>query len=300
MLLPNLIAGSRTKKCNFSSSLCRDLFRGCSGLRDLSLSSNFLRQWPTTALKPIAHHLHTLDMGENSLRLLEPLHGFKQLYGLRLVGNRLRNLTADTFTHSPHIKMLNVADNLLEHIDLNTFEPLKKLKALRLDNNRLEDINGLLTVQHQLQWLNVSHNHLQWFDYAIIPKSVIWLNLRHNRIEELGNYYDMQEGYRLTHLDIGYNALTRLDRQAMQPSLKEIMADHNSIRELAPNMFGGMVNLTSVNLTHNHLTTFPLSALTLGLHQDSATLRLSQNPLECDCEMEWLQRINTLAIKSPR
>ena len=68
-------------------------------------------------------------MGENSLRELEPLAGFQQLYGLRLSGNRLRNLTAETFVHSLHIKMLNVADNLLEHIDQSTFEPLKHLKV---------------------------------------------------------------------------------------------------------------------------------------------------------------------------
>ena len=68
-------------------------------------------------------------MGENSLRQLEALGPFQQLYGLRLAGNRLRNLTFDTFDASPHIRMLNVADNLLEHIDLATFEPLKHLKV---------------------------------------------------------------------------------------------------------------------------------------------------------------------------
>ena len=68
-------------------------------------------------------------MGENSLRELEPLTGFQQLYGLRLAGNRLRNLTSETFVHSLHIKMLNVADNLLSSIDLSTFEPLKHLKV---------------------------------------------------------------------------------------------------------------------------------------------------------------------------
>ena len=71
------------------------------------------------------------------------------------------------------------------------------------------------------QWLNVSSNHLQWFDYAFIPKSVLWLSLRKNKIEEMGNYYKM-EGFRLTHLDLGHNLLTRLDRQALQPSLKEV------------------------------------------------------------------------------
>ena len=69
--------------------------------------------------------------------------------------------------------------------------------------------------------MNVSSNHLQWFDYAFIPKSVLWLSLRKNKIEEMGNYYKM-EGFRLTHLDLGHNLLTRLDRQALQPSLKEV------------------------------------------------------------------------------
>jgi hypothetical protein len=106
-----------------------DLLRGCSSLKDLALAANFLRHWPLAALKPVSHHLHTLDIGENSLRELQPLEGFKQLYGLRLAGNRLRNITEDIFAESPHIRMLNVASNLVEHIDQNAFEALKHLKV---------------------------------------------------------------------------------------------------------------------------------------------------------------------------
>ena len=151
-----------------------DIFGGCSSLKDLSLAANFLRKWPHKALRPLAMHLHTLDMGENSLRELQPLDSFQQLYGLRLAGNRwdwkcnhfffswivsfsffsffrLRNISEDTFVQTPHIKMLNLADNLLEHIDQATFESLKHLKALRLDSNRIHDLNGLLTTHHHLQ-----------------------------------------------------------------------------------------------------------------------------------------------------
>ena len=64
---------------------------------------------------------------------------------------RLRNISEDTFVQTPHIKMLNLADNLLEHIDQATFESLKHLKALRLDSNRIHDLNGLLTTHHHLQ-----------------------------------------------------------------------------------------------------------------------------------------------------
>ena len=82
-----------------------------------------------------------------------------------------------------------------------TFYSFHPFQALRLDDNQLEDINGLLMSQHHLQWLNVSHNQLQWFDYAFIPKSVLWLSLRSNQIEELANYYEMRTGK----FDLGYN-----------------------------------------------------------------------------------------------
>ena len=112
----------------------RSLFEGCTGLRDLSLAANFLRQWPASELEPVSPHLHTLDMGENSLRSLGPLTEFKKLYGLRLAGNRLRNITADSFGHKSHLKMLNVADNLLEFIDIAAFEPLKHLRVCKERN----------------------------------------------------------------------------------------------------------------------------------------------------------------------
>ena len=45
--------------------------------------------------------------------------------------------------------------------------------------------------------------------------------MRANAIEELGNYYEMT-GFQLVHLDIGQNKLIRLDKQALQNSLREV------------------------------------------------------------------------------
>ena len=130
------------------------------------------------------------------------------------------NVSCSCWTNICPVKFeLNLLWTIISSIIILFFFLL--LIALRLDNNRIHDLNGLLTTQHHLQWLNVSSNHLQWFDYAFIPKSVLWLSLRRNKIEELGNYYKM-EGFQLTHLDIGHNTLTRLDRQALQPSLIEV------------------------------------------------------------------------------
>ena len=40
--------------------------------------------------------------------------------------------------------------------------------------------------------LNVSSNWLQWFDYAFIPKNLQVLYISDNRIEDLGNYYELE------------------------------------------------------------------------------------------------------------
>ena len=85
--------------------------------------------------------------------------------------------------------MLNLAHNKLSKLNQSVFNPLEDLRMLRLDNNKLEDINGLLQAQSELQWLNVSANNLQWFDYAFIPRNLKWLDIHANAIEELGNYY---------------------------------------------------------------------------------------------------------------
>ena len=61
--------------------------------------------------------------------------------------------------------------------------------------NKLKDINGLLTSQSELRWLNISANSLAWFDYAFIPKSLKWLDLHENEIEDLGNYYGLSDGF---------------------------------------------------------------------------------------------------------
>ena len=94
---------------------------------------------------------------------MPPLDEFPQLYGLRLAGNRyvyfpplslprlpkhiagiyfclfrLRNISENAFELSSHIKMLNLADNLLEHIDQAAFEPLKRLKGKKHALNKYD------------------------------------------------------------------------------------------------------------------------------------------------------------------
>ena len=174
-------------------------------------------------LEPLRTTLETLDVGDNMLSELKDysLQGLENLYGLRLAENNITTLTVHSFAGAENLRMLNLASNTINSVDRNSLTPLKKLEALRLDQNNLEDINGLLTDQTHLKWLNVSNNRLQWFDYACVPKSVKLLYLRGNLIDDLANYYEMT-GFQLIRMDVGQNKLQRLDRASLQSSLKEV------------------------------------------------------------------------------
>merc|ERR1719150_1462179 len=96
---------------------------------------------------------------------------------------------------------------------------LNNLRALRLDNNELKDINGLVSSQKNLKWLNVSTNHLQWFDFAFIPKSLEWLDVHNNKIKRIGNYYRLKTGYNLHTFDASFNNIKVLESDSLLSNL---------------------------------------------------------------------------------
>ena len=82
---------------------------------------------------------------------------------------------------------------------------LTALESLDLNSNSLEDFNGILHAQSRLNWLNISHNRLSWFDYAFIPHSLQYLDIHQNEIDALGNYYNTTQHYELKMLDVSHN-----------------------------------------------------------------------------------------------
>ena len=115
----------------------RETFKDCTSVQDLSLEANQISHLPDErTFFPMANTLKTLDIGENEIMLFPDgtLSGLTQLFGLRLAGNRLTNLTSLTFKGAENIRMLNLASNVLETIDQNSFSSLKHLKVRSIEN----------------------------------------------------------------------------------------------------------------------------------------------------------------------
>ncbi|KAE8751204.1 Toll [Frankliniella occidentalis] len=273
-------------------------FENCSNMQDLSMAGNNLTEVPAGLTH--LHFLKTLDMGENRITTLsnESFHGLDQLYGLRLIDNRVRTVPKDTFSALPSLQILNLADNQVETVERGAFGTSPTLHAIRLDGNRLTDISDMFHDLPGLVWLNVSANAIAWFDYALLPNSLEWLDMHQNRIERLKNYFEKDGELQIKMLDASYNLITEIGESNVPNSVETLLLNNNHIREVRPNTFARKTNLSRVVLYANRIEKMELAALHLAPVPEDRELPqffIGGNPFYCDCTMEWLQRINQLS-----
>ncbi|XP_053963597.1 toll-like receptor 7 [Anastrepha ludens] len=285
---------------NLISVIEPNVFKNCSDLKELDLSSNQLNEVPR-ALQDLAM-LRTLDLGENQIRTFDnqSFKNLHQLTGLRLIDNQIGNITVGMFADLPRLSVLNLAKNRIQSIERGAFDKNFELEAIRLDRNFLSDINGVFATLVSLLWLNLSENHLVWFDYAFIPSNLKWLDIHGNYIEALGNYYKLQEEIRVKTLDASHNRITEIGAMSIPNTIELLFINNNLINTVHPNSFVDKVNLARVDLYANAMSKLQLQQLRVAPVQPAKPLPefyLGGNPFECDCTMDWLQRINNLTTR---
>ncbi|XP_041781629.1 toll-like receptor 6 [Anopheles merus] len=272
-----------------------EAFRNCSSLQDLNLNGNELTQVPL-ALKDM-RLLRTVDLGENSISVIEEpgFRGMNNLYGLRLISNNIENITRKAFKDLPSLQILNVARNKISYIEKGAFEPAVSVQAIRLDGNLLSDIDGLFTSMPNLVWLNISDNKLEHFDYSHIPPHLQWLDLHRNELTELTNRYGLDNQLHLQTLDASFNRLTRVTPATIPNSIEFLFLNDNLIVHVEPHCFTHKTNLTRVDLYANQLTSLDIKALRLQPVPEDKQIPefyIGGNPFVCDCNIDWLQKIN--------
>lgn len=284
---------------NVLTGIHPEAFRNCSSLQDLNLNGNELRTVPL-ALKDM-RLLRTVDLGENQIVSLdEPgFRGMSNLYGLRLIGNNLENITKNVFKDLPSLQILNLARNKISFVEPGAFEMTSSIQAIRLDGNYLTEINGLFAHMPNLLWLNISDNKLANFDYSQIPLSLQWLDLHKNELVELTNVYGLDNQLKLQTLDASFNRIEKVTPSSIPNSIELLFFNDNLITTVEPHSFMQKTNLTRVDLYANQITTLDVKALRLQPVSTAKMLPefyIGGNPFQCDCFLEWLQKINQVSL----
>ena len=282
---------------NRLESLHDNLFGNVTSLFELNLAGNKLRIVPGSIEK--LNNLRSLDLSYNLITDITntSYQGIEQLYGLNLESNRIGNLTKGIFSDLPSLRILNLAKNNIASIAQATFDDVPDLHALRLDSNKISDVNGLFANLRYLLMLNISVNRISWFDYALIPMGLQWLDIHGNQIEAIGNYFEMETQLKLKSLDVSGNRIQEIEASSFPDGIEIIYIYNNSLRKIAPFTFMGKQNLTRVDLTGNKLQTVDMNSFRLSkqrFHRQLPEFSVSNNPFVCDCNMEFLKSILTL------
>ncbi|KAH8242449.1 hypothetical protein KR032_006746 [Drosophila birchii] len=288
---------------NRISRLDHKSLMNCSRLQDLHLNDNKLKTVP----EALAHVplLKTLDVGENMISQIEDtsITQLENLYGLRMTENSLTQIRRGVFDRMSSLQILNLSGNKLKSIEAGSLQRNSQLQAIRLDGNQLKSIAGLFTELPNLVWLNISGNRLEKFDYSHIPIGLQWLDVRANRIAQLGNYFEIESELSLSTFDASYNMLTEITASSIPNSVEVLYLNDNQISKIQPYTFFKKPNLTRVDLVRNSLTTLEPNALRLSPIAEDREIPefyIGHNAYECDCNLDWLQKVNRESRTQPQ
>ncbi|XP_054770661.2 slit homolog 3 protein-like [Lytechinus pictus] len=287
----------------------QDSFNCLEGLEELSLQYNsiaIIHEGDFADLRSVA----TLSLQSNAIYHLEPrsFRGMYSLVDLYLNNNKIVTLMRDTFAGLRMLTHLYLQNNNIGYLSDCWNIDLGNVVFIDMGRNNLTSIDTELS--------NCSHSTPAGIDTTRTLTSLEILYLSRTRIGSLLyegifqglvelrslilSFCDLHsieeiffEGLQsIKYIDISNNYIVRLDSFAFRsvPSLIGINARSNEITSLGSFTFSGR-RLLFVDLRKNALQT--LSRDVLPNRIGEFELRLSQNPIQCDCRVEWLHKLIT-------
>jgi Leucine-rich repeat (LRR) protein len=181
----------------------------------------------------------------------------KQLEGLDLPFNLIRELRADQFESMTNLTRSNLHGNSIESLPAGLFRDLHNLKALFITENQISDLtllNGNLRYLSNLDELELCDNKI-----CVLPKDFFTgmsnlkiLDLGSNSIERIeSGVFD--ELVNLDKLGLSMNRLETIpaDLFAKLSKLDKLNLSANKIHDLRPGSFSGLSNLKWLYLASN-------------------------------------------------
>lgn len=169
-----------------TSEIAENAFNNLPKLKVLKITNNpHLQQLPGNAFN--CSRLFVLDLSGNGLEILLSLQGVPKLRQLVLNGNRLRTITPQLFSNTPHLYDVHFSSNRLKEIPEGAFKYMNTADVkinIFLDGNEISEFNVLaFHTSAKIDSLMVNGNELENFDVLRNVESVDWLELTGNDIQ---------------------------------------------------------------------------------------------------------------------
>lgn len=279
----------------------------------------------------IGPKLESLDISNNNITTIKDTD-FSQnpnLIELILSWNRIEVISLDAFFGLNALKRLDLSHNQLKQFTANVFFPLKNLEALVLSGNKYlnetfsrddTDLYFTLGVPFTLVRLEINDANLDSIDVHMgtglkeiylkynrftkaptnLPASLELVDFSGNMFEKLQHKF-LDNLNNLRELHITKTATLRSIEEAAFYHLKHLrvlnLEGCKNLEAFNGNAFGSetsdnavLQHLERVSLRGTKLQKLPSSLSAAFQHLDR--LDLYGNPLNCDCQLEWVRALN--------
>ena len=208
---------------------------------------------------------------------LEPntFRGLK-ISNLQISHAKLSQISSDAFRGlEDTLQGLNLANNELDEVPVDTLRTLRLLGSLDLTSNKIQYVPNNAFVTLRLNTLKFSDNNITLADGAFngLEQSLKNLNLKGCQLKEVPRALANLAG--LAFLDLAQNSIRNLGSGELSnlASITALNLERNVIQQLEPGVFYGINDtLSSLSLLNNLLTSYPTEAIT-SLQE----LRVSRN-----------------------
>lgn len=167
-------------------------------------------------------------------------------------------LSSANYTHASYLRHLNLHQNLMQEINVNSFQTLVSLQELDVSDNVIYAIHvNSFDSLKALTVLNLSGNHLdqlkhEWFQGL---SDLTVLDLSHNKIQALNNvvFWSL---HHLVHLRVDYNRISSVGLLSLKglDSLRYLNVSHNSITTIQTSTLRPTPKLEVLDMSYNPMT----------------------------------------------
>ncbi|XP_075258963.1 uncharacterized protein LOC142350862 isoform X2 [Convolutriloba macropyga] len=255
-------------------------------LNELDLSGNRISKIRTKDFEG-CEVIEILYLSDNQISAIE-LGAFSSLVRLKILkldGNRLTSITKNQsmFSRLEPLQQLDMSRNQINFLESLCFKGLGHLTVLNLSQNALWNMRSA-TFYHlkSLKYLDLSNNKLKQFknDTLFGLGNLTSIDVSHNAIETFGGQLPLQYVQALTHLDLSFNAISKVLAVGTAPELKSLNISYNSISFIENSAFANLVSLQSLDLAHNSIHSFEKSSQIFIALTNLRSLNFSSNPIK--------------------